>query len=200
MDCQMPEMDGFEATRVIRDLEKSTGKHIPIIAMTASAMRGDRENCIASGMDDYMSKPVGKQQLLSVLTRWLGEDGPPLPTLNRHLPTISDSDGPLDVVKLKALYGEDSTPELLHSFIGESEKLLNSIKHHLEQHNDKDLATEAHQLKGLSAVMTIEDLERLSQELERAAKLSSWEQAEEICQRLETCFETVTNFIKRLLE
>jgi two-component system, sensor histidine kinase and response regulator len=200
MDCQMPEMDGFEATRVIRDLEKSTGKHIPIIAMTASAMRGDRENCIAAGMDDYMSKPVGKQQLLSVLTRWLGEDGPPLPTLDRHIPAILDCGGPLDVVKLKALYGEESTPELLHSFIGESEKLLNSIKHHLEQHNDKDLATEAHQLKGLSAVMTIEDLERLSQELERAAKQSSWEQAGEICQRLETCFETVTNFIKRLLE
>ncbi len=200
MDCQMPEMDGFEATRVIRNLEKITGKHIPIIAMTASAMRGDREHCIAAGMDDYLSKPVGKQQLLSVLERWLGEGGPPAPSTINFDPERCDPDAPLDVVKLNALYGEQGMPELLHSFIGESEKLLKSVKHHLDQHNDKDLATEAHQLKGLSAVMTIEDLEKLSLELERAAKESSWEQADEIYARLDSCFTTVTNFIKRLLE
>ena len=200
MDCQMPEMDGFEATRVIRNLEKITGKHIPIIAMTASAMRGDREHCIAAGMDDYLSKPVGKLQLISVLERWLGQGGPPAPATINFDPETFDPDAPLDVVKLNSLYGEQGMPELLHSFMGESEKLLKSIKHHLGQHNDKDLATEAHQLKGLSAVMTIEDLEKLSLELERAAKQSSWEQADEIYTRLDCCFTTVTNFIKRLLE
>lgn len=200
MDCQMPEMDGFEATRAIREIEKTSGKHIPIIAMTASAMRGDRENCIASGMDDYMSKPVGKQQLIAVLERWLGKDGPPTPATMNFDPHTADPNAPLNVVKLNSLYGEQGMPELLHSFLGESEKLLKSIKHHIGEHNDKDLATEAHQLKGLSAVMTIEELEKLSLELERAAKESSWEQADEIYLRLNCCFSTVTNFIKRLLE
>ena len=71
MDCQMPEMDGFAATREIRRAEVTSGRHIPIIAMTANAMSGDRENCIAAGMDDYIAKPVTRQLLREALERWL---------------------------------------------------------------------------------------------------------------------------------
>jgi len=70
MDCQMPEMDGFGATIAIRQAEITTGKHIPIIAMTANAMQGDREKCLSIGMDDYISKPINPKQLKKIIERW----------------------------------------------------------------------------------------------------------------------------------
>ncbi len=77
MDCQMPIMDGFEATLEIRKREFAKGGHVPIVAMTAFAMAGDREQCIASGMDDYLSKPVTMEQLESMLLKWLSDSFSP---------------------------------------------------------------------------------------------------------------------------
>ena len=75
MDCQMPEMDGFEATAMIRDTESKVLNHnVPIIAMTANAMKGDREQCIEAGMDDYLTKPVKKDALAAVLEKWVNGD------------------------------------------------------------------------------------------------------------------------------
>jgi CheY-like chemotaxis protein len=72
MDCQMPEMDGFEATAMIRSLaSKVNNRNVPVIAMTANAMKGDREKCLDSGMDDYLAKPVKKDELLTMLEKWL---------------------------------------------------------------------------------------------------------------------------------
>ncbi|ABZ84181.1 sensor histidine kinase, putative [Heliomicrobium modesticaldum Ice1] len=71
MDCQLPDLNGFETTQVIRDSEAETGQHIPIIAMTALSMQGDREKCLQAGMDDYVSKPIDRKQLTAVLARWL---------------------------------------------------------------------------------------------------------------------------------
>ncbi len=70
MDAQMPEMDGIEATQRIRDIERGSGKHIPIIALTANAMTGDREKYLGAGMDDYVSKPIILKDLLSTISRW----------------------------------------------------------------------------------------------------------------------------------
>jgi CheY-like chemotaxis protein len=73
MDCQMPVMDGYEATSLIRADEKNSGRHIPIVAITASAIMGIREKCLAAGMDDYLSKPVSMDVLQTTLQNWLVE-------------------------------------------------------------------------------------------------------------------------------
>ena len=70
MDCQMPEMDGFEATAIIREKERNR-RHTPICALTANAMDGDRDRCLAAGMDDYLCKPIGLDQLRNVVQRWI---------------------------------------------------------------------------------------------------------------------------------
>jgi CheY-like chemotaxis protein len=71
MDCQMPEMDGFEATRLIREAEAGTERHIPIIALTANALEGDRDRCLAAGMDDYVAKPIRPEDLYATIDRLL---------------------------------------------------------------------------------------------------------------------------------
>src|SRR5213076_2576407 len=114
MDCQMPELDGYEATRLLRsDQKKSGGKHFYIIAMTANALAGDREECLRAGMDDYISKPVRLNELDAAM--------------NRGLQTIENSaqepDDLLDAEILQSVRdlgtpGEsDPLPELIELFL-----------------------------------------------------------------------------------
>ena len=78
MDCQMPGLDGLDATRIIRQNEaEQVRKHVPIIALTANAMQGDRERCLAAGMDDYLSKPFTQEKLGQMLQQWLARAAAP---------------------------------------------------------------------------------------------------------------------------
>jgi two-component system sensor histidine kinase/response regulator len=144
MDVQMPEIDGFEATGRIRARETGDG-HLPIIAMTAGAMEGDRERCLQAGMDDYIAKPLRPDQLDAVLERWLGRGEPSeqaaAPSAENGLVDAGrvlrfKTDYPQIVDRLVALF-EDATPPLL-------QELSNAV----HAGDDEAVRRLAHKLKG----------------------------------------------------
>jgi CheY-like chemotaxis protein len=136
MDVQMPEMDGFEATGRIRELEATTGGHITIVAMTAHAMAGDRERCIATGMDDYVSKPLRKEDLLRALmgAGWQ-EDKSAKAFLHSRAELLAQCDG-----------DEELMSELVSIFRENTPRIVQSIGAAIEQRDAPALAVSAHKL------------------------------------------------------
>lgn len=196
MDCQMPEMDGYEATLLIRQEEAARGGHIPIIAMTASAMKGDRENCIAAGMDDYLSKPVGQEQLYRLLEKWLPD------TVHKTAldPELSVPRGleeiPINCEELAALYGLPDLKRLISSFSAECEDLLTCIREAVDSNNDLETIRLAHQLKGLAVVMTADSLSRSALALESSAKNGDTAHLPLLTEKLEQELATVLAYIE----
>ena len=136
MDVQMPEMDGFEATAAIREQEQSLGRHTPIVAMTAHAMKGDREQCLANGMDGYVAKPIRQQELVSVLRETvLGHKSADSTsrrsreTLNRSL-TTSATSAPASSGTATSLHGPTFQPlnwSKAMGLVGDDRELLGSV-------------------------------------------------------------------------
>jgi CheY-like chemotaxis protein len=145
MDCQMPEMDGYETTRRIRSLEQGQ-RHIPIIALTANTMQGDREKCLAAGMDDFLSKPIRLHDLLNVLQRYLPVAGS-LATLVRN----SDIEPPFPLSALTNRIGKDiaqlrAFAALLQDNVA---RLLTKCRQAAEASDSAALSAAAHTLKGV---------------------------------------------------
>jgi signal transduction histidine kinase/CheY-like chemotaxis protein/HPt (histidine-containing phosphotransfer) domain-containing protein len=164
MDCHMPIMDGFEATQKIREREMSLSlPKLPIIALTANAILGDRENCIAKGMDDYLSKPFTLEQLHKILSQWL-------PTREQNNTSIQSQALVVDIDKkvinqLKHLKAGLLT-RVVDLYIESSPKLLLDLERALEQQDTNNLYKIAHSLKNSSANLGITNLTNLCRELE----------------------------------
>jgi len=153
MDVQMPIMDGHEATRQIRRWEQTTGAHVPIIAMTAHAMKGDREKCLEAGMDDYISKPLHKQELLRSIYEQTTRKRPPVEA--SPSPALPACDEALDVERAVNQLGGDRDlfGELCRLFLQESAGLIESVRTALAQSDSIAVYRAAHKLKGsLSAI------------------------------------------------
>jgi signal transduction histidine kinase/DNA-binding response OmpR family regulator/HPt (histidine-containing phosphotransfer) domain-containing protein len=166
MDCQMPEMDGFQATAEIRKMEALTGKHSPIIAMTALAMSNDRVQCLAAGMDDYISKPVSQKKLVELLARWL----PKFHSSSQRADQAADAPGglprPIELAVLQATFGVEVASELLRDFDHDVERLLKQIAEGIEQRDVSAIKHSAHELKGESASLYATEMSELSRALE----------------------------------
>ncbi|MFH1313232.1 MAG: response regulator [Candidatus Eisenbacteria bacterium] len=170
MDCQMPEMDGYEATRRIRDTSSAVRNHkVPIIAMTANALQGDRQKCVDAGMDDYVSKPVEPEDLAEVLSRWLPTE-PPEP--RRVTPPPSDGKEVLDREDLLRRLGgdEEMVQQILETFMQDAPKQLIALKQAVEA-NDITLAERhAHTLKGAAGNVGARALHNAAMKAQEAAE------------------------------
>jgi PAS domain S-box-containing protein len=150
MDVQMPEMDGFEATAAIRALEAERGTHVPVIAMTAHAMKGDRERCLEAGMDDYVSKPVRPHELFAAIEGQTRRCVRAEPQGNGAVVVSLAELDPLDwdAALLRLNGDEDLLRDLVEVFLEEYPKCLAAIHEGLESQDQGHVRRAAHTLKG----------------------------------------------------
>lgn len=177
MDCQMPEMDGFEATRKIRaGVAGEQNRTLPIIALTANAMHGDREKCLAAGMDDYLGKPIQIPALALCLQRWI----------RNHTPQLQDTEPTLEKRENQALWDSDKAlaslfakreilDRLLQLFCEKTPERLGLLREALSENNAQAIALQAHSVKGSAGQLQASRLQRLAGELEQAAKEENWQ-------------------------
>jgi PAS domain S-box-containing protein len=166
MDVQMPVMDGFEATARIRQAETETGERIPIIAVTAHALKGDRERCLAAGMDDYVSKPLRPEALYRAIEGSADVQPEGLPTAESAPATAFDRKG------LWELLGEDRAlfMEVHTLFVQDSEATMVEIRSALADADVERLERAGHRLKGAVANLRAEPAARAAQHLEQVGR------------------------------
>ena len=177
MDVQMPEMDGIEATRRIREREKATGSHIPIIAMTAHAMKGDRDHCMEAGMDDYVSKPISAEILRQAIRKYMK------PAQTAPVEEQNEAETPLpdEAIVLAAFDNDrDFFKEAVGMFLEDYPEMMHEIQAAVQQSDAERLHRSAHALKGMTgnfhAVPAFEAARTL-EEMGRASDLSGSDEA-----------------------
>jgi len=177
MDCQMPEMDGYEATRRIR-AEEPPGRRTPIIAVTANAMRGDRDICLACGMDDFLAKPYKQNEMRAMLNHWASAASAPMsePVGVPHIDVADTMEPVLDtgvLADLSEQLGEDNPgliSQLVATFLENSPELLMNMETAFEAGDGKELTRAAHTLKSVSASLGALRLSALSKSIEQSAR------------------------------
>ncbi|MFT4976206.1 MAG: diguanylate cyclase (GGDEF)-like protein, partial [Myxococcota bacterium] len=165
MDCQMPGLDGYQATGKIREEEALRGlRRIPIIAMTANAMRGDRGRCLESGMDDYLAKPFSHAKLQEILSKWIAPESGEL--TSPFDPELLD---PMAIGEALALGGEEILVELFETWLESSARLMAQMERALEVGNNQSFKIAVHTLKSSSGSIGARDLTELLQDMDRLA-------------------------------
>jgi two-component system, sensor histidine kinase and response regulator len=160
MDCQMPELDGYEATARIR-IEEDEGKRVPVIALTANAMQGEREKCLASGMDDFLSKPIRPQTLHETLQRWLRNGGGGY--------DADGEEGNDEMAAVLEIFG-DSFGELVGMFMHDGPIRIEGLRQAMQAGDQLAIGKLAHALAGSCASIGASVLSRLCRDLEMQNK------------------------------
>ncbi len=230
MDCQMPVMDGYETTAAIREKEVSGplpggAERIPIVAMTANALKGDREKCLAAGMDDYLSKPFRPGQLIECLDAWLpatlaataetaasGQGMAPAGAADAGRASAGDAEPvpespePIDRESLERLRALDSDPSgklldrIVNRYLDSSPELIDTLRKELANGNADGVREAAHSLKSASGFLGATKVMDLCQSLENLARQNALDEAAEMLVVLEPAFEHAKTALERELQ
>ncbi len=175
MDIQMPEMNGYEATTEIRRREEAGSEHIPIIAMTASVLKQDRERCLSAGMDAFVSKPVDFDELYRVMAKLLPDafeqiETPPSPPSSLSF----EKQGQLRLIDLHAaidIWGDEKAYRTaLHHFVTTNREMLEQFQQHLANNSLSEAKQLAHKLKGVAGNLALKALEEITKKLDSLLK------------------------------
>jgi CheY-like chemotaxis protein len=207
MDIQMPEMDGLSTTMKIRESERETRMHLPIIAMTAHAMKGDRERCIEAGMDGYVSKPISSQELEEALAGVL--------LVRSETKSVSRPEGNQEDAKPPAVSGgivwnmgetlerlggdEKLLHEVLEIFLDDVPKHMASLRRAIAEGNAADVEGAAHTLKGELGYLGISEVSRKVREMEEFGRKSDLRLAESLYATFESELSEVLISMRRTL-
>jgi signal transduction histidine kinase/CheY-like chemotaxis protein/HPt (histidine-containing phosphotransfer) domain-containing protein len=220
-DCHMPGMDGFELAEAIRKRERESGARLPIVAITANALRGDAERCLAVGMDDFLSKPVALHKMSETLEKWLGaretRHGAPaaVPAIgapDRKNETIvvreahggaeaATSNGPVDLALLGRLIGTHEPDELrkiVLFFWETTAQTPAELRQHFNARNAKLLRDAAHAAKGASAAVGAVAASELLKKLQFAAGKSDWSQVAAVMPAIDEAFMDLKHYVGTL--
>jgi PAS domain S-box-containing protein len=224
MDCQMPEMDGFAATRAIRDTERQRAheqgtpegaERIPIIALTASALTGDREQCLVAGMDDYVSKPFTVEQLRLLLQRWLVRQptsplatalpsGPPVMLPPAPIVPLVVPPSPLDQQTLDNLQALPNGPTILRkviqAYLRHTPRLLEALREAITHDESVAWRQIAHSLKSSSANIGALKLAALCKDLEMLHTTPATAAAATMLAQIETAYVSVQQALMTVLD
>ncbi len=207
MDCQMPRMDGYEATTEIRRMENiiANSDRIPVIALTANALTGDREKCLAAGMDDYISKPFGMEQIATILKHWLPENqqfnktSPAEDTiLTEAKPVSNDPEEELlnhkELDNIRALQTEgepDLLTRIITLYLEDTPEQLDKLYQAIRSNNAVEVLSIAHSLKSSCANLGALHLSTLFKEIENKGRANSLQGAAELFARAESEYQQI---------
>jgi PAS domain S-box-containing protein len=198
MDCLMPVLDGYQTTKLIRQQE-NPDQHQTIIAMTANAFRESQEECLAAGMDDYISKPVTLDILEAILKRWLPEKQPLENSIQTEetSETIMLTETPIDLEQLSKITGgdQDFQKEVLTAFLEEAPRYIDRIKQAIFNKDSQELMESAHQLKGAANMSGIREMPIVARDLEILSNNYNSEKGLVLLDQLEIIFKRVQSFI-----
>jgi PAS domain S-box-containing protein len=200
MDVQMPEMNGLEATRAIRAPQaKVLRRDIPIVAMTAHALKGDRDKCLDSGMNDYISKPVTTSALKEILEKLLGGESCSKASSPMPKPTLPV---PVNIDRLHDITDGDFAfeQELIESFLTDTERHVADLESAVREENDEALKLQAHAIKGSSANAGAGRLEEIAVRLEGISVGEQSERARELLEDLRSEFQRVRQYLQAHVE
>ncbi len=205
MDCQMPEMDGYEATAAIRQL-KSNKREIAIVAMTANAMKEDRDRCLACGMDDYVSKPIRKEDLAQKLAEWeakifaknnvtvYSEDAVPVHTETNNTESVAL----IDWAYIDELVdgNEEFKAELMQTFFESTANSLEKLEQAIAEDDCQAIAQVAHFIKGSSGNLGFSSMAAIASDLEQLGRNQKSDNAQNLFQKMQDIFLQVQNTLR----